>query len=311
MGRVRDIIENERGLISDTVATDKEVQATSGYRNHIIDGSFSLCQKSDTPIDGTGYSCVDMWWQDDCKIERAYDENGLTYAKCTCTDAEDPKFIRNKIENVKLFNHKTVTISFEIDSPDGLTEGLVKFASHDADDNFIELNITPFVYNDVRTRYTFTLNINQVSLAPDFPLYVYIYGDTTSNNNDSKVFNVYNVQLEFGDVATPFEIEPAGITLSRAQRYYEIVSFIDSQDGMGDGGHIMRTIMYKNTKRTTPTLAKLAEDSYQTDTSLTFNTHPNVDALLDLRTGFSTEISPSSDNAYVEFTAIIEADARF
>jgi len=292
MGRVRDIIENERGLISDTVATDKEVQATSGYRNHIIDGSFSLCQKSDTPIDGNGYSCVDMWYQRNCKIERAYDENGLTYAKCTCTDAEGINYVRNTVESARLFNHKTVTVSFELDSPDGLTNGKCAVGSHNTDDDYITLGSALFEYNSIRTRYSFTFNIDEASIMGDgFPLYVYIMGDNTSTNNDGKVFNVYNVQLEFGDVATPFEIEPAGITLSRAQRYYKTFDVY-----FGCGSDTVRTTIPLN-MRISPSVTRYAASDY-TDTGGPSGLHTLPDGVY------------MADSASL-FAGKFEADARF
>jgi len=297
MSLVRDIIENERGLHTDTVATDKEIQTTTGYRNHIIDGSFSICQVSDTPYTGNGYSHVDMWKQTNNTLERTYDSSGQSYAKCTCDDVTGENYIVSHIENVIKFLNKTVTISFDFDSPDNLTENSVVLYFIDADGNTVPFEKT-FNCTTERTRYSFTFDLTTTATPVDGePLRVDIYGQRLGEaNNNGKVYNVYNVQLEFGDVATPFEIRPYGLELSLCQRYYEVgrlQPFLGQTDIYSASGRLA-TFDFRVIKRAIPTIVNLG--NYNVD----IFTRIDID-------GFSMKTDDAADKGFFPFSV----DARF
>ena len=68
-------------------------------------------------------------------------------------------------------------------------------------------------------------------------------------------FELAEVQLEVGSVATDFEHRSYGEELALCQRYYEVISH--SQRGHGSGGDAFAgsSLCFKQTKRATPTLA--------------------------------------------------------
>jgi len=196
-----------------------------GFKNYIINGDFKVWQRGTAAVGGAGYKSADRWYQTYCTIERDVDAIGLPFAKCTCSDDDAANRVDQRIEDTRQFSNKTVTISFEIDSPDSLTDGKIYIDTKDNDDNDVILLDTDFQYTATRTRYSFTFDIDNTLLKDDHFVRCVIYGDRTDTNQKDKVFNVYNVQLEEGNVATPFEVRPIGLELSLCQRYYEKLVF--------------------------------------------------------------------------------------
>ena len=64
-------------------------------------------------------------------------------------------------------------------------------------------------------------------------------GDSTSNE-----WYITGVQLEVGDVATPFEHEDVGTTLAKCQRYYQRIQCDTAYDSIMDGMHYVTTQFY-------------------------------------------------------------------
>ena len=76
---------------------------------------------------------------------------------------------------------------------------------------------------------------------------------------------ITGVQLEAGEVATPFEHRPIGVELALCQRYFEIV--VVGVGGYTAGNDFLRTIAnFRVTKRATPTLVRSTTESYNTQT---------------------------------------------
>lgn len=78
----------------------------------------------------------------------------------------------------------------------------------------------------------------------------------TGGTNTAIEFNagtVSNVQLEIGTVATPFEHRPYGVELALCQRYFE-TGFWRLEAYNVAGGIVGSIVMYKSTKRTTPSV---------------------------------------------------------
>ena len=78
--------------------------------------------------------------------------------------------------------------------------------------------------------------------------------DSTSNN-----FYLSQVQLEIGEVATPFEHEDFGTTLRKCQRYYQRLASDGAYDALMDGMHLVTTQFFAmhsfpTTMRTEPTM---------------------------------------------------------
>jgi len=88
-----------------------------------------------------------------------------------------------------------------------------------------------------------------------------VFGATGATNLISTLnatFYITGVQLEVGEVATPFEHESYGQTLAKCQRYYEKSDshcYIGMSWGLANTAGVVRTYVSFNTsKRTTPTM---------------------------------------------------------
>jgi len=260
------ILENIQGVAGGEYALKTYVDTKpTGFKNYIINGGFDVWQRGEVAIDGNHiYASADRWRQVSCTLDKGYDVNGNPHAKCTCVDDGVTNVIYTRIENQRRFAGKTLTLSFEMDSQDGITTGGLKIDVIEDDDTFNRIVDTTFSYNSTRKTFTFTFTVPDVLLKDNHYINIAIYGDSTLTNQNGKVFNVYNVQLEEGLVTTPFEQRPYGLELSLCQRYYE-VGYIYSNSGYGETDtYLAVPIEFKVSKRTTPSIT-LTED-YQLNT---------------------------------------------
>ena len=278
-----------------------------GFKNYIINGGFDVWQRGTAAVSGDGYYSADRWSQEHCTIEKEVDEVGKPFAKCTCSDDDTFNRIIQRIENGRQFSNKTLTVSFEIDSPDGLEDGRILIYTKDDDDNSYTVRDTNFQYTDTRTMYSFTCSLDDRLLRDDYYLGIYIYGDRTDTNQNGKVFNVYNVQLEEGSVATPFEMRPYGLELSLCQRYYEKTDYY-IQDVSGD--IFYNTSKFNTTKRANPSITIIA---YSGTVGKITNINDDVDFDADIYingTSAATVHSDTSDsdNENIGYLLILDAE---
>tara|TARA_R100000951_G_scaffold9488_1_gene8399 strand:+ start:468 stop:1511 length:1044 start_codon:yes stop_codon:yes gene_type:complete len=123
--------------------------------------------------------------------------------------------------------------------------------------------------------------------------------DSTSNN-----FYLAQVQLEIGDVATPFEHEDFGTALAKCQRYYTYLNYMQVMGyGYGTGGDgVGSAFSFPTTMRATPAMSKSGEDHGGSNSSLIFNYINNVSCSLEAQT--------TGSNHSVWVVAYVTADAE-
>jgi hypothetical protein len=113
-------------------------------------------------------------------------------------------------------------------------------------------------------KFTFTGTVpsNATQIA------VYLIGIPTGTAGASDYWEITNVQLEEGAIATPFEYEDFGTTLKKCQRYFEksfqletapahntqTFALLNNLGSLGCGGNTYARIDFKVTKRTNPVL---------------------------------------------------------
>lgn len=140
-------------------------------------------------------------------------------------------FIEQRIEDVSRFFGKTITLSFYAKVPIG--EDRNDFESY-LSMNFgtggsasINIDQTQRSITSTLTKYEYTFNIPA-------------YSGETVNDTDSSLrlvfrigtsvqtveFTIAETQLEFGKVATQFEMVDPALNLMRCQRYYEVLEII-------------------------------------------------------------------------------------
>lgn len=80
-----------------------------------------------------------------------------------------------------------------------------------------------------------------------------------ASDSTGSTFNF--VQLEEGNIATPFEQRPVGLELSLCQRYYETGSFKHWTISSGSGQALGSTLKYSALKRVNPTISSFNIDT--------------------------------------------------
>lgn len=233
-------------MVEDRTITLNDLTQSSGplmFRNKIINGNFDIWQRGTSfPSVANGAYTADRW-------ETAYDGSGGTRTISrqpfdlgqTLVPNEPTYFlrwnqsvagtnatynvIRQKIESVRSFANKNITVTFYAKAANALTMVVYGFqyfgtggSPNTFTDNFEILNVTT-------SWQKFTVNLTVPSLATK---------TIGSSNDDSLIitfalplnttftFDIAQVQVEEGTAATPFELRPIGTELQLCQRYFEV-----------------------------------------------------------------------------------------
>jgi hypothetical protein len=205
---------------ADTALTTR-VNAVGGRKNLIINGGFDVWQRGTTGnADNTFvYASADRWEMVRSSINKATDSSGKTYANVVCGNWADNNYISQHIEGTNEMSGKTLTFSFTISSST-LSDGRVyiRHLNGSTWTTAVWSNIFTYSSTDTIKTYTFTLPSTKID-----QIQVYIYGHASTSNENGKSFNIKNVQLEVGSVATDFEHRSYGEELALCQRYYHKV----------------------------------------------------------------------------------------
>ena len=206
-----------------------------------------------------------------------------------------------KIEDVRAFAGQQVTVSFwaKVDATKNIAVELVQdFGSGGSPSAGVTtIGTTKVSIGTTFQKVTVTTTVPSISgktlgTNNDHSLTLIIWFDAGSTYNartdslgqQSGTFEIAQVQLEPGTVATPFEQRSYGQELALCQRYFELGSFAHlgyATAGVGMGS----TASFAVTKRTAPTL------------SLTPFTYTNASG------AFSTNITQASTGLYGNVTA--------
>ncbi len=269
---------------TDTQATNKAYVdgKYSGFKNYIINGNFDIWQRG-TSQTTSGYGSSDRWVN--------FNTGSTKTTSMQITNKTEPfnsvKFCRNvvssvagagnavgiqqRIEWANTLHNKTCTLSFyaKADTTKNIAIDFVQhFGSGGTPSATIEgIAATKIQITSSWAKYTITANIPSIvgkSAGTDGndSFWVRFWFDAGSDHNtrsnnlgqQSGTFDIAQVQLEEGSVATPFEQRPIGLELSLCQRYYEegravSVSYGDS------GAAIQRGyVSYSIGKRSAPSV---------------------------------------------------------
>jgi hypothetical protein len=270
----------------------------SGFKNYIINGNFDIWQYG-TSQTTYGYGSADRWYSGNIGSTK-------THSQVVCTDAERAlfnayKFSRTvvssvtgvanyvttsqRIEDVTKLAGKTVTVSFwaKADSNKNIWVEFRQFFG-------VGGSASPLVNGIYGQAVTLTTTWQKKTITVALPS---IVGKTLGTDGvhtsftelqfwfdvgsvflsriptgvqQSGTFDIAQVQLEEGSIATPFENRPIGLELSLCQRYYEISSVIATNliaaSNSYQGGIVHWN--YKVTKRINPTIAIVINNGTKT-----------------------------------------------
>jgi hypothetical protein len=223
----------------------------AGFRNAIINGNFDVWQR------GTSFTAADVYTTDRWFINRNSSTATLTRQSFTLgqtdvpgeptyfcrtavtsvTGAANIVVIEQRIEDVRTFAGQTVTVSFWAKA-DGSKPIAIELSQNFGTGGSPSTRITGISV----TKVTLSTNWQKVTVTATLPsisgktlgtddnshLALYIWFDAGSNFNartdslgqQSGTFDIAQVQLEPGTVATPFERRSFGQELALCQRYY-------------------------------------------------------------------------------------------
>jgi hypothetical protein len=210
----------------------------AGFRNVIINGGMQVAQRGTVSLTNNVilYGGCDRWLAGmfnfttaSGSVTQAGGVNGRVneiLATTTGTNANQVIVFQQRIESVNAFHlsGKTITISaslfhdvgsaiapkFNLDKPNTLD-------NYSSTVSFIVGTTLASLASGNRVRYTFTTTLgstdanNGLLLEISFPI---------SSAITNKYFQISEVQIEEGPVATPFERRPIGTELALCQRYY-------------------------------------------------------------------------------------------
>ena len=209
-----------------------------GFRNKIINGDFSIWQRST----GTGFGssafigAADRW----------YHVSGVSYGMATVSRVDiapgiipgyDAQYFLNsinynylanffsqRIEDVRTLAGRTVTLSFWVNNfgygnnliSSSLTQNFGTGGSTEVVTNFSNVST---INGWVRQSLTVTLpSISGKTIGTNS------YLKLQFSTNNHLLVGIAGVQLEQGSVATPFEQRPIGTELALCQRYFQLIN---------------------------------------------------------------------------------------
>lgn len=231
------------------------------FKNKLINGDMRLAQRGSAFINPAASYTLDRWIGTftggtvSALIHPTTFESYLALTGVTTVG-----HILQRIENVNTLAGKTVTLSFRIavNAPIDLIVYLGQNFGSGGSAEVDGIGLTVVPVTTTLTRYSVTIAIPSIA------------GKTVGVGNYLKVdfsfptgfsaADLYDVQLEEGSVATPFEQRPIGLELSLCQRYYEIGNFNTSYMPRNDGSYLiamMAPVTFKVTKRVIPTIVDI------------------------------------------------------
>lgn len=191
----------------------------SGFKNYIINGNFDVWQRG-TSFSAVGY-CADRWHLAIGGSANATKHNVFpNTVLMTTTAASSFANLYQAIETATVIGlrGKTLTLSLKLQTGGTHTGGFILSARYSSSTDTLNSQTTNIQSigvsaSSTNTRYslTFTVPADAVGLRIDI--------ENTSVQPSGALYQVQEVQLEKGSVATLFEQRPIGLELSLCQRY--------------------------------------------------------------------------------------------
>jgi len=257
----------------------------AGLRNAIINGNFDIWQRG-TSFTGSVYG-ADRWLHNRVGTTHTATRQPFTLGQ-TAVPNEPTYFCRTvvstvagagnfanlvqRIEDVRTFAGQQVTVSFwaKVDATKNIAVELVQEfgtgGSPSAEVNAI--GTTKVSIGTTFQKVTITTTVPSISgktlgTNNDHSLTLVIWFDAGSTFNSrtdtlgqqSGTFEIAQVQVERGPVATPFERRPIGTELALCQRYYEVVNYWPMGITFAANGDTRGYVSFAVQKRAAPTIS--------------------------------------------------------
>jgi hypothetical protein len=270
----------------------------SAYKNKIINGNFDIWQRG-TSNGMSGYYTADRWRSENVGTTKVASQQAFTLGQ-TAVPGEPTYFMRHvvtssagagnycflqqKMESMRTLAGKTATLSFwaKADSSKNIAvEFGQNFGTGGSPSTFNTANVTTCALTSSWQKFFVTTSITSISgktLGSNnndfFELDFWFDAGSTWNSRtnslgqQSGTFDIAQVQVEEGPVATAFEQRHIGQELALCQRYYQTYSTQTFRiDGYASAAaqSVNISSSFRVEMRGTPT----ATTPYQTNTNIT------------------------------------------
>jgi len=279
-------------------AAEDALSGVIGVRkNHIINGNFDIWQEGLSQT-SNGYGSDDMWANVDYGIPKVHSRQSFTigqtdvpgnpkyYSRTVVTSVAGQYYFCGKlqrVEDVTKLSGKTVTLSFyaKVDSPKNIAiEFIQHFGTGGTPSTAVEsIGTTTFALTTAWQKFTVTVTLPSVSgkiLGTDannhlearlwFDAGSSFNSRTNSLGQQSGTFDIAQVQLEEGSVATNFEFRPPAIEELLCRRYYRTGKSAYRGDVTVSSAYMLY-IPLGDGMRTAPTITSNIVNSYGFDTN--------------------------------------------
>lgn len=250
-------------IVKDSTCENDIAPYNKGFKNYIINGNFDVWQYGLSQTNN-GYGSADRWVNFNTGTtkqtlavvtNKTEPFNAIRYNQTIVSSVVgvgNACGTQQRIEWVYTLAGKTATLSFyaKADSNKNIAVDFVQyFGSGGTPSTIIEgISATKFAITSSWAKYTITVNIPSIAGKSEGTnnndsLWVRFWFDAGSNYNSitaslgqqSGTFDIAQVQLEEGSIATPFENRPFALEVSLCQRYYENGSNMLCINGAGVG----------------------------------------------------------------------------
>lgn len=211
-----------------TVATTDQLQ---NFRNKIINGGFDVWQRATSGSIIDSYASADRWKMARGTLARQQHavNNGFSqsnyYANFSWSSATSP-YIMQMVEDVTLLAGKTVTISYWAKSSASskiyylITQ---RYGTGGSSDSSVVAYTPVQQLTTSWVKYSYTLTLPTTAgktigtPSTSCTMFGFYGSDATAGTGN---FDISDIQIEVGSVATDFERRPPGVELALCQRYF-------------------------------------------------------------------------------------------
>lgn len=240
------------------------------HKNAIINGNFDIWQRASSSSDG-GYCSADRWSftnttgnneQIAFPLSQTDVPNNPKYHARMNVSGSSSRQLLQRIEGVQTFAGQEVTLSYYAKGSVALTPDFAVYQDYGtggSPSTAVSTTVTanvPITTAWQKITHTFIMPSISGTLGTDQNDFLQVYW--TFFDDSDYAFDIAQVQLELGDLATNFELRSIGQELLLCQRYHEVLYVATAY------GHINYSIGRNTTstgvvlkyqlKRTTPTL---------------------------------------------------------
>jgi hypothetical protein len=288
------------GLAWATASTSATSLGYTAGKNKLINGDFSINQRSFTTTSTSGTYGFDRW-----VMQKGGTDGTCTYTPQTFTAGTAPvagyeatnfarlvtaagtatnvfAFLGQRIEDVRTYANQTITVSFWAKAASGTPKIAVDVEQYFGSGGSTQVN-TPAGAVTISTswaRYSVTVTVPTISgttigAGSYTGILLWVSAGSTFNTRASSIgiqnntFDVWGVQSEIGSTLTAFQTATGILQgeLAACSRYFRICS---SASGINTGGTAMQCTIYHYGMRTTPSVAVTAAVTYTDVTTADF-----------------------------------------